>query len=168
MGFLSGSLVFLSPSIFPKVAALGRLLWSQTAFKPGAVRNSPGRWLAVSVIAASWLVSALPAHAGQRIPQRHVQSITKRFAPIKRLESSTRLDLAIGLPLRNRDKLTNLLQELYRPSSPNFRHFLTPEQFAASFGPSEKDYQAVINFAKSRGLIVKRTHSNRTLLDVSG
>jgi hypothetical protein len=168
MGFLSGSLVFLSPSIFPKVAALGRLLWSRTAFKPGAVRNSPGRWLAVSVIAAGWLVSALPAHAGQRIPQRHVQSITKRFVPIKRLESSTRLDLAIGLPLRNRDKLTNLLQELYRPSSPNFRHFLTPEQFAASFGPSEKDYQAVINFAKSRGLIVKRTHSNRTLLDVSG
>ena len=65
-------------------------------------------------------------------------------------------------------KLTNLLQELYQPSNANFRHYLTADQFASSFGPSQEDYQAVADFAKSHGLIVKGTHPNRTLLDVSG
>ena len=34
-------------------------------------------------------------------------------------------------------------------ASPNFHHYLTPEQFTEKFGPSQEDYQAVIDFAKS-------------------
>jgi hypothetical protein len=119
-------------------------------------------------MAACWLGFSLPAQAGQQVLKGHVPAITKRLASLGPLEGSTRLDLAIGLPLRNREKLTNLLQELYQPSHPSFRHYLTADQFAASFGPSQEDYQAVADFAKSHGLIVKRTHPNRTLLDVSG
>ena len=57
---------------------------------------------------------------------------------------------------------------IYDPSSPNFRHFLKPGEFAASFGPSAEDYQSVIDFAKAHHLKIVRTHSNRTLVDVSG
>ncbi len=57
----------------------------------------------------------------------------------------------MGLPLRNKEALTNLLHELYDPASPNYRQFLTPEQFAEQFGPSEADYQAVIAFANAQG-----------------
>jgi subtilase family serine protease len=98
----------------------------------------------------------------------HVPKITQRLFSLGRLDANHHLDLAIGLPLRNREQLTNLLEDLYDPSSPNFRHYLTPDQFTASFGPSREDYQKVIEFAKSNGLVVKRTHPNRTLLDVSG
>ncbi|MGA3181110.1 MAG: protease pro-enzyme activation domain-containing protein [Verrucomicrobiota bacterium] len=119
-------------------------------------------------MAACSLGFPLPAQAAPQVLKGHVPPITKRLTSIGRLESGTRLDLAIGLPLRNREKLTNLLQELYQPSNANFRQFLTADQFASSFGPSEKDYQAVADFAKSHGLMVKGTHANRTLLDVSG
>jgi subtilase family serine protease len=122
----------------------------------------------MALMAACWLGFSLPARATQQVLQGHVPSITKRLNPLGRLEGSTRLDLAIGLPLRNRDQLTNLLQELYQPSNPNFRQYLSADQFASSFGPSQEDYQAVADFAKSHGLIVKGTHPNRTLLDVSG
>jgi len=118
--------------------------------------------------AACWLGFSLPVQAAQQALKGHVPKITKRLTAIGRLESGTRLDLAIGLPLRNREKLTNLLQELYQPSHANFRHYLTADQFAAAFGPTEEDYRAVIEFAKSHGLRVKGTHPNRTLLDVSG
>jgi subtilase family serine protease len=114
------------------------------------------------------MVSSLPTAAAQQVLKGHVPSITKRLTPIRRLDSGARLDLAIGLPLRNREELTNLLQELYQPANANFRHYLTPDQFASSFGPSREDYQKVIDFAKSHGLIVRRTHPNRTLLDVAG
>ena len=45
---------------------------------------------------------------------------------------------------------------------------MTPEEFAARFGPTEQDYEAVIEFARSNGFTVTGTHSNRTLLDVRG
>ena len=76
--------------------------------------------------------------------------------------------LAIGLPLRNQDELDTLLAQLQDPASPKFRHYLSAQQFAAEFGPTEQDYQALIRFAHENGLVVTGTHPNRVLLDVSG
>jgi uncharacterized repeat protein (TIGR03803 family) len=89
-------------------------------------------------------------------------------APIRPSSRWTRLNLVIGLPLRNREELTNLLQQLYDPASTNYHRFLKPEEFAAKFGPTEQDYQAVISFAQSHGLIVTGKYSNRTLVGVRG
>ena len=106
--------------------------------------------------------------AERQVLRGHVVSAVAELnlQPVGRLASSTNLDLAISLPLRNQDALTNLLQQQYAPTSPQYHHWLTPEEFAERFGPSEKDYQAVIEFAKSNGFTVTGTHSNRTLLDV--
>jgi hypothetical protein len=98
----------------------------------------------------------------------HVPRIAKGLSPRGRLDASYQVQVAIGLPLRNRQQLTNLLEDIYNPSSPNFRHFLKAEEFAASFGPSTEDYQSVIDFAKAHHLTVTHAHSNRTLVDVSG
>ena len=53
------------------------------------------------------------------------------------LSPGTNLSLAIGLPLRNREALTNLLEQIYDPASTNYHHYLTPEEFTAQFGPTE-------------------------------
>ncbi len=123
--------------------------------------------LGTSVLIFFALAFSAPAQALQQLHQRHAQ-VTKKLKPVDQLAANAQLDLAIGLPLRNRDKLTNLLEELYQPASPSFHHFLTPDEFANSFGPTEEDYKSVINFARDHKLTVKRTHNNRTLLDVSG
>jgi subtilase family serine protease len=88
--------------------------------------------------------------------------------PIGSLPASMRLQLAIGLPLRNREALANLLQQIYDPRSVHYHHYLTPAQFTEMFGPTEEDYQALISFAQSNGLSVNGTHPNRILLDVNG
>lgn len=98
----------------------------------------------------------------------HVPAVVQSLQPLGRLPETDRLQLAIGLPLRNREVLTNLLRQIYDPASPNYHHYLTPEQFAEQFGPAEKDYQAVIAFAQANGLRVTATHSNRMLVDVNG
>src|SRR5665213_370191 len=138
-----------------------RFLMPLNVFRHGVSSEFPvGRLAVLALMTACFQLFSLPAQSAPQVLNGHVPRITKQLKSVGRLESSKRLDLAIGLPLRNREGLTNLLQELYQPSDANFRHYLTADQFASSFGPSEEDYQAVVNFAKSHGLIVKNTHPN--------
>jgi len=60
----------------------------------------------------------------------------------------------VVLSVRDQGGLDRFLQEVYNPSSPNYRQFLTVEQFTEMFGPSQKDYDAVIRFAKANGFTV--------------
>jgi uncharacterized repeat protein (TIGR01451 family) len=98
----------------------------------------------------------------------HVPAIVSHLQAKGNVAADTRLGLAIGLPLRNREALTNLLAQIYDPASTNYQHYLTPEEFTAQFGPTEQDYEMVVNFARVNGLKVTGTHPNRMLLDVSG
>lgn len=97
-----------------------------------------------------------------------VQSVVSQLQPLGQLSPQTNLNLAIGLPLRNLEALTNLLQQIYDPTSTNYHRYLTPDDFTAQFGPSVQDYQTVINFAQQNGLTVAHTHPNRVLVDVTG
>jgi hypothetical protein len=87
---------------------------------------------------------------------------------IGRMSGSQPLSLAIALPLRHEEQLGALLQQLYDPASPNYRHFLTVQQFTEQFGPTEVDYLRVIGFAQSHGLTVTHTFPNRLVVDVTG
>ncbi len=126
-------------------------------------------------IAIACAVVLLPFAARAQSPERrflhnHVPRVVERLhlQPVRRLSPEKCLNLAIGLPLRNQQALNNLLQQIYDPASPNYRHYLTPEQFTEQFGPTEQDYQAVIAFMESKGLTVTGKHPNRVVLDVSG
>jgi uncharacterized repeat protein (TIGR01451 family) len=98
----------------------------------------------------------------------HVPAAVAHLTPLGLLPATNELHLAISLPLRNEDELNKLLQEIYDPASTNYHRYLTPEQFTEQFGPTEQDYQAVIDFARTNGLTVTATYPNRTLVDVSG
>jgi hypothetical protein len=106
--------------------------------------------------------------ADSQILRGQVPAVVSQLQPVERLASERHLNLAIGLPLRNQAGLTALLQQLNDPASPNYRQWLTPEQFTEKFGPTEADYQAVADWAKANGLKVSATHPNRVLLDVEG
>jgi len=116
---------------------------------------------------------ALASNAGLRAANLQVvhgllPASIAQMHPVGRFASSNQLELTIGLNLQNRAALTNLLREIYDPNSPNYHQYLSPEQFAAKFGPKEQDYAAVIAFANTNGLRVTRKHPNRTMLDVAG
>jgi hypothetical protein len=98
----------------------------------------------------------------------HVPRPAGKMQAVDRLPGTNRLDLAIALPLRNQEQLAILLEQIHDPASTNYRHYLTPEQFAKKFGPTEEDYQALVAFVRRNGLTVTATHPNRVLLDVSG
>ncbi len=115
-----------------------------------------------------WLCLAPGALADRQLLPGHVPAAAANLQALGNLQESKSLEILIGLPLRNREALTNLLHDLYNPASPSFHQYLTPSKFADRFGPTPADYASVIAFAKASGLVVLRTHANRTLLDVRG
>ncbi|HEY2468940.1 MAG TPA: Ig-like domain repeat protein [Terracidiphilus sp.] len=87
---------------------------------------------------------------------------------VDKLPTTQRIEMTIVLPVRNQAELTNLLRDLYDPASPEYRRFLTVQEFTNQFGPTEQDYDGVIRWAKSQDLTVRRESKNRMVLDVSG
>src|SRR5215472_13589373 len=98
----------------------------------------------------------------------HVPHVLSRLTPVGRLASATNLSLAIGVPLRNQAELNEFLRQLQDPQSTNYHQYLTPQQFTERFGPTEQQYQSVIEFARNSRLAVVGTFSNRMVLDVEG
>jgi hypothetical protein len=138
-----------------------------------APRRNTTRKLAESVFLASLylLFSTREAPAGNaQILRGQVPAAVKEFGlkSTGRLPATDQLRLAVGLPLRNSRDLAGLLAQIYDPASPQYRHYLTPEQFTERFGPTEADYEAVAAFAVAHGLEVTTRYPNRVILDVSG
>ena len=123
------------------------------------------QWLSlVSILGIAMPLSG----AARQLAPGHVPEMVKRLQPAGDLPVETPLNLAIGLPLRNGQRLETLARDVCDPASPLYHHFLTPDEFAAQFGPTAEQYQAVIAFARFNNLTVTGTHPNRMLLDVSG
>lgn len=131
------------------------------------------RFLQVSLsafvlFAASLIVPAKPASAQSRHVLRTHLAAPRAARAIGRMSATQQLHLALTLTLRNQAQLNNLLQQLYDPTSPDYRHFLTVQQFTDTFGPTAADYQKVIDFARSYGLTVTSAAPNRLVVDVTG
>ena len=115
-----------------------------------------------------WVLLAGPAWGGERIfLPGLVPPVAATLSPLGPLPATNRLELAMALPLRNAQELTARLRQLYDPASTNYHRYLTPKEFAADFGPTEADYQKVLDFARTNGLAVVGTYDNRQLVDVS-
>ena len=76
--------------------------------------------------------------------------------------------LVIVLPLRNEAGLEEFLKELYNPSSPSYRKYLTVEEFTEMFGPTQQDYDDVVHWAESNGFTIAAKSRNRMNVDVTG
>ncbi|MGA2606116.1 MAG: choice-of-anchor D domain-containing protein [Terriglobia bacterium] len=122
----------------------------------------------LSAFATTSLFMTVPAGAQQRQALPTQLSAPAGARAVGRLPGSGRLSLALTLRLRNQQELQSLLRELYDPASPNYRQFLTVQQFTEQFGPTIDDYENVTGFAESHGLTVTHTAPNRLVLDVSG
>ncbi len=87
---------------------------------------------------------------------RHVREavLNGKAVPEGRLPSNQTLQLDLVLPLRDSAGLERFLDDVYNPNSGVYRHFVTPKEFTERFGPTQKDYDAVLRFAAANGLKV--------------
>jgi hypothetical protein len=139
------------------------------AMPAGAFQKLTTRWRFRLVILLLQLPAVLLQATEQRLLPGHVpaQMTSGNVAPLGRVPGTNQLRLALSLPLRHTAELTNLLASLYRPGSPEYRHFLTPQAFTERFGPTPADYATVLEFARTNHLTITATHADRRLVDVT-
>ncbi|MGG3469768.1 protease pro-enzyme activation domain-containing protein [Neobacillus pocheonensis] len=82
--------------------------------------------------------------------------------------SSTKSSLTIALQLRNRDKLDHFIDSLSDPSSPNYKHFISPEEFKSQYGPTDETVANVKSYLTSKGFKVQDVSANNAFITVSG
>jgi kumamolisin len=121
--------------------------------------------LSIAVLLSLVTVAAINAQA-QSMSTRHVREVTRTGAakPIGQLPPDQIMTLDVVLPLRDPAGLNLFLKELYDPSSPSYRQFLSVPEFTARFGPTEENYDAVVRYLKSYGFEV--TGGTRDGMDV--
>jgi len=120
-------------------------------------------WLGISLV----LTLAVSGRAAEsRIVPGHLVPATAQLAVVDALPATNQLHLYLGLPLRNQSALNALLEDLHDPASTNFHHWLTPADFTERFGPTEADYQKVVQYAGQHGFAVTHTHANRMMVNV--
>ncbi|MGA7081071.1 MAG: protease pro-enzyme activation domain-containing protein [Terriglobales bacterium] len=94
--------------------------------------------------------------ASQTLLTRHVREavLNGEAKLVGQLPANQTMHFDVVLALRHQPELENFLQELYDPTSPSYKQYVTPQQFAERFGASQEDYDALIAFANANGFKV--------------
>ncbi len=115
------------------------------------------RRLGTLLLTSAAILSLAPAVSqAQSVLTHHVREVTRtgEARPMGRLSADKVLQLDLVLPVRDQAALDRALEEIYTPGSASFHHYLTPAEFTARFGPTQKDYDEVVAFARKSGLQV--------------
>jgi kumamolisin len=105
---------------------------------------------------AAMLTACTLAGSAQSLMTRHVREVVLngQAQPVGHLPAAQVMQIDIVLPLRDQAGLDAFVADVYNPSSPNYRHFLTPEETSALFGPTQENWDALVSFAKENGFTV--------------
>jgi kumamolisin len=112
--------------------------------------NTSKYWLAAAV------GLALIATAGA-VPYPHGPVAAVDVGPAASFAENAQVTVTVALKLRNADQLDQLIESVYTKGSPQYRQFLTPEQFRNQFGPAPATVAAVTREFEARGLRVTRS-----------
>jgi subtilase family serine protease len=118
------------------------------------------RWLACAMLALAMRPANAVADGIARLTGNHPAEAAAIGAAANLAPGRT-LHMQVTLALRNQAALSRLLENLQDPSSPEYHRWLTPDQFAARFGPTAGDVRAVTNWLQHSGFTVDPATSAR-------
>ncbi|MDQ3264395.1 MAG: protease pro-enzyme activation domain-containing protein [Myxococcota bacterium] len=74
----------------------------------------------------------------------------------------------VSFHIREKDALEQRIRDLYDPSSPEFRRYMTPAEWISLHSPHEVDVNTVADWFKSQGFQVPFVATNRLLFEFTG
>ena len=130
---------------------------------------------------ASFLAALLFAFAANHVCAQTVDAVPRIALPghvlsvlptAKHLagsdDPSTPITLTVVLRRTDEAGFQQFLLDVGNPASPRYRKFLTPQELADRFGPSESDYRAVETWFEQQGFAVSDRYANRQTMTLTG
>lgn len=120
--------------------------------------------LLTATIACGGTAFAAPPQERGDIMTQHVREEVRNRKPLGNLAADKVLHFDMLLPPAAPEQLDQFLSDVYNPASASYRHFLTPAQFTARFGPSTADWNELVRFAEHSGFSI--TGGSRDEMDL--
>jgi hypothetical protein len=103
--------------------------------------------------------------AGRAIVPGHLIPALRFKHPLHPTDCRKSLHLAIAMQMRDRSGLDAFLAAVNDPHSPEFHHYLTPQQLADRFGPTPATIDRFTTFLRDQGFSHVTAASDRMLVD---
>ncbi len=108
---------------------------------------------------------ALVTLAGNTRPEANARNDRGPVAPQLPMDH---ILLQLRRPPEEEQAVEKYIDEVENPGSPNYHHWLTPQEVGQRFGPAPQDVDTVTNWLQSHGFTVNRIYANRLVIDFSG
>ena len=109
-------------------------------------------------------------HATSSTVQLNAQTVplVRQARVLQAADTSQQVQLSIGMQLRSNTDIDSFLSALYDPQSPQYHHYLTPDQFTQQFAPTDNQVQQVTNYLQGQGLTITNIAPNNLIIDAAG
>ena len=127
------------------------------------------RAFAIAALAVVMFAGALPARA--QITDGIAASVppfTQVASLVGPADPTHKVRLVVFLAYPNQASVDSFAAAVNNPASPMYGHFISPSQFATSYGPSANSYTMVEYVLKNAGFTVVHEYANRKVVDVVG
>ncbi len=126
---------------------------------------------AASAIAVLTVTPATALAAGSGGGQQFPGAVPKWATPANdagTAPAAETLEAEIYLPLRDEAKAQQLATAVSTPADPQYRHWLSPQQWINTFSPTQADLKAVTDFVTSSGFTVTAVPQSRQYVVFDG
>jgi subtilase family serine protease len=131
-------------------------------------RNPRLVWLSL-VAVMLFASSALPALAASRqTVQHHTPNYVFTAKSLGSEDPSKTIEVSVWLNLHNRAEFDSLASQLYDPTSPKYRQFLTRAKFASRYAPTANEAKTVQKFFERNNLKVVEVGSHNMFVRARG
>ncbi|HEX4750248.1 MAG TPA: RICIN domain-containing protein [Bryobacteraceae bacterium] len=140
------------------------------------------RFSALSIIAGVAIAPVFAQVPAIRITRAvnagELQRLTRNVHPLARAQfdrgrapadlAMDRMLMVLSGSAEQQAELTSLLDAQQNPASPQYRQWLTPEEYGARFGPADADIQTITTWLGQQGFTVNRVSKGKTIVEFSG
>lgn len=135
---------------------------------PARIRRYVNYWQQLKAIVLALLLSPLigPGHVFGQAKTIELSPMLAKSALLGPVDQNQQISVILALPLSDAQGAAEFVRHVSKPGDPLFHHYLTPQEFAASYGANAADYAALKAWATTNALTIVHESLVRTALTV--
>lgn len=133
-----------------------------------SIGSAAGHRFVSTVLGALVSLGSVAAGGSATAATVPLSPMVARSVLLSNVDSEKQISVILSLPLSDPKGAAEFVQRVSNPADPVYRHYITPDEFAARYGANASDYAALKEWATANGLDIVHEAASRTFLTVRG